>query len=396
MRKEDKPTIMRILVCDTSNSSCSTGVYNITENFDIEEISYRLSLEKRTHSEVVLPLIKEVMDESKTSQMDIDYYAVTVGPGSFTGIRIGVSTIKGMAVVTDKDTIAISSTAALARSVDPVIDNGNTYILSCFDARNKRVFGAVYDKDMNAVVAEDAYSAEDIVTKMLEVIGSGAQVIVCGNGADAIASYVDTLEVRPEVDIDYAGGAVILPRGIALEAASMLKNGDTVSALKLAPKYCAKSQAERFKKPIEVVVREAIISEATTINVLEAEGIDHPWTYDAIKALINDDNKVALVAVEKTTNEVLGYIGASWVLDECEIGNLCVFGKYRRIGVAMKIMVSLVEYLKEKGIKTIFLEVNHDNYKAIALYEKCGFVCYGSRKDYYGAGKDADLYKLEL
>ncbi|MCQ2467554.1 MAG: tRNA (adenosine(37)-N6)-threonylcarbamoyltransferase complex dimerization subunit type 1 TsaB [Clostridia bacterium] len=386
---------MRVLVCDTSNSSCSAGVYEIN-NLDVKELSYRLSLEKRTHSEVILPLISEVMNESKTNQNDVDYYAVTVGPGSFTGIRIGVSTIKGMAVVTDKDTVAISSTEALARSVEAVFDNGKTYILSCFDARNKRVFGAVYDKEINPVVPENAYAIEDIMNKLFEVLDAGSMVLVCGNGADAISTYISGLEDTKGIDFDYAGGAVILPKGIAITAANMINRGEIVSALKLAPKYCAKSQAERFKKPIEVQVREAQLSEASTINVLEAEGIDHPWTFEAVKALINDDNKVALVAVDKLTNEVLGYIGASWVIDEAEVGNLCVFGKYRRIGVATKIMDAFISFMKEKGVKTIFLEVNHDNYKAISLYEKCGFVLYGTRKDYYGQGKDADLYKIEL
>lgn len=389
---------MRILVCDTSNSSCSTGVYDIVGD-EVKEISYRLSLEKRTHSEVVLPLIKQVMDESDSSQNDIDYYAVTVGPGSFTGIRIGVSTIKGMAVVTGKDTIAISSTEALARSVEVVTGEDKkdkTYVMACFDARNKRVFGAVYDSDMNVVVGENAYAVEDIVNQLIEKVPTDAVIRVCGNGADSVQAYINGLDCALTADIDYANGAVVLPKGIAMAALSKTKSGDIISALKLTPKYCAKAQADRFKKPIEVMVREAELKEASVINVLEAEGIDHPWTFDAIKELINDENKVALVACDKNTNEVLGYVGASWVLDEAEVGNLCVFGKYRRIGVATKIIEAFLKFMKDRGITKVFLEVNHDNYKAIALYEKMGFESYGSRKDYYGQGKDADLYKIEL
>lgn len=386
---------MRILVGDTSNSSCCAGVYELNENLEIKELSYRLSLEKRTHSEVFLPLISEVMNESSSNQNDIDYYAITVGPGSFTGIRIGVSTIKGMSVITGKDTVAISSTDALARSFDVISNDSKTFVLACFDARNKRVFASVYDYNLNPVVEENAYAISDVIDGMFEVIPADSKVIVCGNGADAVKSYVDQLENKTVI-FDYAPGAVITPIGIAKSAAVKIKNGEITSALKLAPKYCAKSQAERFKKPIEVVCREADISEATTINVLEAEGIEHPWTFEAIKDLITDDKKVALVATDKNTNEVLGYIGASFVLDEAEIGNLCVFGKFRRIGVATKIMVAFKELMISKGIKTVFLEVNHDNYQAIFLYEKAGFVKYGSRKDYYGQGKDADLYKFDL
>lgn len=391
---------MRILAVDTSNATCGTGVYEIDLNApsdsQIKELSYRLSLEKRTHSEVVLPLIKEVMDESNSAQNDIDYYACTVGPGSFTGIRIGVSTIKGMAVVTNKPAIEISSTEALARSVDAINANSDTYLLACFDARNKRVFASVFDSQMNQVVEENAFAAEDLITKMFETIGAGKRIIVCGNGAPAIEAQMEAMENKPQALIEYAEGAVILPKGIAKVAASRLAKNETTTALKLTPKYCAKSQAERFKKPVEAVIREATISEVSSIMVLEAEGIDHPWTIDAIKELINDDNKLAVVAVNSDNQEVMGYIGVSTVIDEAEVGNLCVLGKYRRIGIATKIMDKLFEMLKERGIKTLFLEVNHDNYRAIALYEKMGFKAYGSRRDYYGPNKDADLYKFDL
>ena len=124
-------------------------------------------------------------------------------------------------------------------------------------------------------------------------------------------------------------------------------------------------------------------------------GIAHPWTLDELRNLVNNDKKVGVVA-RTTEGEVVGYCGASFVIDEAEVGNLCVAGKYRREGIAKKVMAGVFERLKEKGVKTLFLEVNKENMPALKLYEMLGFETYGSRKDYYGQGQDALLLKIEL
>ena len=126
----------------------------------------------------------------------------------------------------------------------------------------------------------------------------------------------------------------------------------------------------------------------------EQTGIAHPWTRDSIEALINDDNKVALKASDD--DKLIGYVGASYVLDEAEIGNICVLPGYRGQGVGRKLFDELTKYLKESGINVIFLEVESDNAPAIALYERQGFTKYNARKNYYGEGRDALLYKKEL
>ena len=82
---------MKILVCDTSNQNASAGIYE-----DGKEIVYELSFEKRTHSETFMPLVHRVMKLAKMSHSELDAYAVVVGPGSFTGLRIGSATAKGL------------------------------------------------------------------------------------------------------------------------------------------------------------------------------------------------------------------------------------------------------------------------------------------------------------
>ncbi len=129
------------------------------------------------------------------------------------------------------------------------------------------------------------------------------------------------------------------------------------------------------------------------IMALERTGIAHPWTSDSIEGLINDHDKAGLKACDDD-GKLIGYIGAAYVLDEAEIGNLCVLPEYRGKGTGRKLLSSMIELLKSKGCSTVYLEVEETNVPAISLYEKFGFQKYNLRKDYYGPGRDALMYKL--
>ena len=139
----------------------------------------------------------------------------------------------------------------------------------------------------------------------------------------------------------------------------------------------------------------AEISDVDSIMKIESAGIAHPWTRDSIEALINDENKTALKAYVDD-GSVIAYVGASYVLDEAEIGNICVLPGYRGRGVGKALLNALMDELKSRGVTVVFLEVESDNSNAVALYEKGGFVQYNTRKNYYGEGSDAMLYRRSL
>ena len=238
---------MKILVCDTSNSTCCAGVYE-----DGREIAYKLSLEKRTHSETFMPLVHEVMSEAGISHQDLDAYAVTVGPGSFTGVRIGLSAVKAMALAAGKGCIPVSSTEALARSVDnaTVANSSDTLIVPAFDARNNRVFAqAAEDDTAKALVKEDAYDADDLVKQILAVpeiiYGKRTQILVVGDGADTMKAAFE--RAGAHINVYYAKGAAILPRGIA-EAAFAKGEEGIISGRDVEASYCAASRVKTLKE----------------------------------------------------------------------------------------------------------------------------------------------------
>ena len=226
---------MRVLCCDTSNRTCCAGIYD-----DGKELSYELSLEKRTHSETFMPLVMRVFRECGLNPVDMDALAVTTGPGSFTGIRIGLSAVKGMALATGLNVIPVSSLKALALSVENVAAKpSDTIIVPCFDARNDRVFAsAIDDATGDSLVEDNAYFNEDFIELLKAVPGaSDKQILVVGDGAETIRKALFFSH-----RVEYAPGAVILPKGI-MKASSGIEavNGAAVKA-----SYCAVSRAERY------------------------------------------------------------------------------------------------------------------------------------------------------
>ncbi len=236
---------MRLLVCDTSNSNCSAGVFE-----DGKEICYELSFETKTHSETFMPLVHSVMSKAGIRHEDLDGYAVTVGPGSFTGIRIGVAAVKGMALAAGKKCIAVSSTEALARSCEnaTMTPKSETLIVPAIDARNNRVFAqGAEDDTLRALIPEDAYDADVLASKIANipeiVYGKRRQILVVGSGAAVMKKAFE--KAKSGLNIYYAPGAAIMPKGVA---AAAFANRELIDARDLMASYCAVSQAERLKK----------------------------------------------------------------------------------------------------------------------------------------------------
>lgn len=236
---------MKLLVCDTSDKNCSAGVFE-----DGKEICYELSFESKTHSETFMPLVHRVMETAGLRHEDLDGYAVTVGPGSFTGIRIGLAAVKGMTLAANKKVIAVSSTEALARSCEnaTMTPKNETLIVPALDARNNRVFAqAANDETLKTIIPEGAYDADELVSKIEKtpeiIYGKMRQIIVVGSGAVVMKKAFE--KAGSGLNIYYAPGAAIVPKGVAKAA---FASGNLIDARDLKASYCAVSQAERLKK----------------------------------------------------------------------------------------------------------------------------------------------------
>lgn len=144
-----------------------------------------------------------------------------------------------------------------------------------------------------------------------------------------------------------------------------------------------------------VEIRNMSCDHIEKVAFLERECYSNPWGINSFVALLNIDNSINLVALAQ--NEVAAYAIAGYVLDEADIMNIATSKKYRRMGIADKLLDSLIAQLIEKGVRHIFLEVRESNISAQNLYKKKGFTPVSVRKAYYShPTEDAIVMKIEV
>ena len=160
---------MKILAIDTTSNICSTALLEDDKLIDENTINNGL-----THSENLMPLISELFNRNKLSLSDINLIAVCVGPGSFTGIRIGIASIKAMAEVYKIPVAEVTSLESLAMSTIK-----NETIVSLIDARNNQVYAGIFNE---TIKLKEEYIADDI-NIVLEKVKKYENVIFVGNGA---------------------------------------------------------------------------------------------------------------------------------------------------------------------------------------------------------------------
>lgn len=166
---------MKILACDTSEASCGGAV---TDNIKVLGSSF-LSV-GMTHSQTFMPLLHDLMLRMPLGYQDLDAFACTVGPGSFTGIRIGLSALKAMAFAANKPLIPVSSLRALAH---PLLTSADALVVPMIDARNQRVFASAYFRG-EEVISEQAVHIEDLVRMCdawRDANAPGTTIKTCGN-----------------------------------------------------------------------------------------------------------------------------------------------------------------------------------------------------------------------
>lgn len=224
---------MRILAVDTSSNVATAAV--MEDNTLLGE--YILN-HKKTHSQKIMVMIEQLLADLELTVQDIDLFAASVGPGSFTGLRIGVATVKALAHAAGKRVVSVGTLEALAYNV-PHAEN---IIVPIMDARRNNVFTASYiwDEGFKEIGEPEAISIEECV----ESCGEFLDTIFVGDGVAVHGEYIR--EKLGEHAI-FPHGAVIGARASSVAACAMekAKRGDAQSYLEMKPYYIRKSQAEQ-------------------------------------------------------------------------------------------------------------------------------------------------------
>lgn len=221
---------MTILTLDTSGPICSVAV--IKDGV----IAYEArALNRLTHSVNLLPMLDEALDKSGVKREQLTHIAAVVGPGSFTGVRIGVATAQGLASGLGIDCIAVNALEAMARSVLPM---SNTVVCPIRDARSQQVYGTAF-MDGQRLMDDSAMKLDDYLN---EIAAFGSRFLFLGDGAVALGDIIKNKLGEKAV---IAPPALIQP-GAASAAVLAAENEDkAVAPGELMPLYLRAPQAER-------------------------------------------------------------------------------------------------------------------------------------------------------
>ena len=224
---------MKILALDTSALVASAA---ITENGKVLA-EYTLNY-KLTHSQTIMPMIDEIVKMTETDLDTIDYIACSSGPGSFTGLRIGAATAKGLAHGLNKPIVAVPTLEALAYN----IFGTDKFICPIMDARRKQVYNAVYvpeGKKLDVILEEDTRIIDDVLDYVKDV---DCDVIFVG---DAVSLYKDKIAELDNAIIAPASCNMQRAACVAALAEVYIEEGKYMNGAEFSPEYLRKSQAER-------------------------------------------------------------------------------------------------------------------------------------------------------
>ena len=238
---------MMILALESSAAACSAALCR-----DGELVAQSYQNSGLTHSRTLLPMVRDMLANCGESLDHVDVIAVAAGPGSFTGLRIGVSTAKGLAWPEDKPCAPCSTLESMAW---PLAFEKDAVIVCAMDARRRQVYNALFrakDGAITRICVDRALSVKDLEQDLGNL---NENIFLVGDGADLCYNVIK----------NPAGFLHLAPKHLKLQKAASvglcaqqkIRRNETVSAAELIPQYLRLPQAERelLKKQGKTVSR---------------------------------------------------------------------------------------------------------------------------------------------
>lgn len=382
---------MKILSIDTSSSICSVAILE-----DTKIIKEMHNFSEKEHSETLMPMIDELFKTTNLSLDNIGLIACSVGPGSFTGIRIGIATVKAFADAKNIPVVGVNSLEAMAYL--GVAQKGDGEFVSILDARNDNVYFAIYKmkkgqfsiyKNPEAMQISEAITYIDNLKLPIYFLGD----IVNADLARIEQLYLSRVSIEKANSEDvnkheYLTNVGPLAIGVALAGLNRYKNGIYGNSNSLTPMYLRKPQAQRQKegKSDDISILEMSYTDIENIK-LNYSMFPNIWEYDVLQDDYNDSKYIVI----KQNEEIYGFAGFRTIFEEMEIMNIVTKVDKRNQGFASNMLSYILRYAHNHEMEKINLEVNENNLPAIKLYKTYGFQVVGKRNAYYKDGGNAIL-----
>ena len=313
-----------------------------------KKVIHKLS-EGESHSEFLLQEIEDLLIKENVKLNEINNICVNVGPGSFTGIRIGLSFLKAFLMSLNLNAVSVSNFEIISYNIlnKPkeyyvVISNNIKEVYYCKCENNKLSYGYFSIEELN-----------ELLNKNISVFCNEQDYNVLNN------KKLNCVKIGEDSFINLC--------------ISKVKNKEFKNINEISPLYIKKSQAEielqnKILNNLQITEN---VNLSELVNLEMACFKEDYYSENLLKEDLNNNLRKQYFAYYN--NELIGYINFEVVLDEINLIKICVKEEFRGNLVASRLMEKMVDFKNKNNINKIFLEVSEKNKGAIKLYEKVGF-----------------------
>jgi tRNA threonylcarbamoyladenosine biosynthesis protein TsaB len=352
---------VKLLAVETCLGACSVALLQ-----GATVLAHHHEAMQRGHAEALAPMVQTAMRGHDLASLD--RLAVTVGPGTFTGQRVGLSFMRGLRLALNKPLVGLTSLEAIAAAAGE--QKHSQKIAVIHDARRSEVYLALVDNN-KMTMAPRVLALQEA----LAVIQDFGPCVLAGTGA---------AEVSQKLCGDFNLSDICQPDALFVaRLAQALAPPDKVPA----PLYLRAPDA-KLPAPSVPVSPVAADGDVAALARVHAAAFDKPWDVTALKALLTLPGTFAFASPS-------GFVLARTAAGEAEILTLAVAPPARERGLGRALVKAAAARASQLGAGSMFLEVGTDNPAALSLYGRLGFVRVGERKRYY-EGRDALVLKAAL
>ena len=410
---------MLVLALDTSTDMLACAVARV-DNGAVDVLAAGDHLCRRRANVELVGTCQDTLAAAGLKMADVDAVLVGRGPGSFTGVRIGIATAKGLACGAGVGLYGTSALDAMAQAAWLAGTRGRLAVVA--DAMRGEVYPGIYELDEKGAhrtfTAESVVKADACVAELAARADAG-ELTLSGNGllkyAEKFAAAGFGANRCTAQDAWWPTGEGLV-RAAAEADVFAEQNGDPALVLPIYTRLSDAEENERtrlgLKEPatveltgvddalagIHCQLRPMTLNDVAPVAALEAQVFSdenhEPWPEKVFYEDVSTHNHVWWVAHDRGT--IIGYAGGAVVADELQIANVAVAAERRREKIAARLLGRVAYDAQMLGATWASLEVEVGNDGAEALYRGLGFEEAGVRPNYYGAGIDARIMRADL